>query len=212
MISYERRCIFVHIPKTGGTSIENAIWGSDRSVRSPEQLWMGAVRPGFNKYQSGGLQHLLAWQIRLEVGAEVFHDCFKFAFVRNPWSKAVSQFRYVRTRKDLLEFMGMTRRTSFGRYLKLIERTEHVQSFEQCRFVLDDDGTELVDFIGRFERLEHDFRIVADRIGLPNATLPHDMRSDDDRPWRSYYDRRTRARVARIYARDIERFGYDFED
>ena len=87
MISHDRRCIFIHIPKTGGTSIEDAIWPKPRRE---EDLWMGFVAPGRNKYQPGGLQHLLARQVRLEVGADVFARYFKFAIIRNErWNLAI---------------------------------------------------------------------------------------------------------------------------
>ena len=53
---------------------------------------MGFVTRFENKYQTGGLQHLLAWQVREEVGCEVFNDYCKFVFVRNPWGRIASQF------------------------------------------------------------------------------------------------------------------------
>lgn len=210
MICYQKECIFVHIPKTGGTSIENAIWGPDWSARTTEQLWMGAVRPGFNKYQSGGLQHLLATQVRQEVGAQVFDKFFKFSFVRNPWDKVVSQFCYVKTRKDLLRYMGMSRWTSFSRYLDLIQKTQHVQSYEQWRFLESPGGKRMVDFVGRFENLQGDFAQVAERLGLKSSVLPHAMKSKSRRPYESYYNAKTRDAVARIYQKDIEMFGYTF--
>ena len=109
MICRDRKIIFIHIPKTGGTSIEDVIWGPDRKRRTAEQLWMGIVAPGRNKYQTGGLQHLLATQVRKEVGVDLFNRCFKFAMVRNPWDKAVSQFVYMKTRRDLRRHIGINR-------------------------------------------------------------------------------------------------------
>ena len=212
MICFQRKCIFVHVPKTGGTSIENAIWGPDWRQRTTQQLWMGNVRPGFNKYQSGGLQHLLATQIRQEVGARIFAACFRFSFVRNPWDKVVSQFHYLKTRPMLLKHMGLTRFSTFQKYLNVLARdhARHVQSFEQWRFVLDEDGECLVDFVGKFENIAGDFREVAATIGLPADKLPHDMKSARRRHYRQYYNRRRRQQVADIYSRDIQHFEYEF--
>ena len=51
MISYKHNCIFVHIPRTGGTSIENIIWPSKKD-RVEDNLSMGFVQPFYNKYQT----------------------------------------------------------------------------------------------------------------------------------------------------------------
>lgn len=210
MISHDHRCIFVHIPKTGGSSVEDAIWGPDRSTRTTDDLWMGAVAPHRNKYQTGGLQHLLATQIRTEVGGDVFDSYYRFAFVRNPWDKAVSQFVYLKTRPDLLRYMGLRRWVGFEKYLEAIPNQPHVQAYEQWRFLLDDDGELLVDFVGRFERLSDDFAVVRDQLGI-EADLPHAMRSAKRKPTSAYYTPRTVDMVAELYARDIEMFDYRFE-
>lgn len=74
MIHYEKKCILVHIPRSGGTSIENAIWPPYRE-RTEKHLWMGFNKDTcYNKYQSGGLQHLFAKHIKEEVGNSIYQD------------------------------------------------------------------------------------------------------------------------------------------
>jgi hypothetical protein len=170
---------------------------------------MGFVSAGGNKYQTGGLQHLLARQIRQEVGNEIFGDYFKFAVVRNPWDRAVSQFCYTRIRTDLHELIEMTTETSFGEYLTRIEGHEHVQWKPQLEFLHDADGSMLVDFVGRFERLERDAGSIFRRLGIEAGTLPH-TNASDRRPYREYFDTSSRRRIERLYGEDIEAFGYEF--
>ena len=113
----------------------------------------------------------------------------------------------------LLKHMGLSRWSSFGRYLKVIsqDHEKHVQSFEQCKFIFDDQGNRLVDYVGRFETLAQDFRVVADKIGLPNLKLPHDMKSARRQHYSKYYNAKRADVISKVYARDIETFGYEFQ-
>jgi len=213
MICHTKKCIFVHIPKTAGSSIEDAIWGDDLSIRTVEHLWMGAVRPGYNKYQSGGLQHLLAPQIRQEVGNDIFSSYYKFSFVRNPWAKVVSQFYYLKTRPDLLQMMGLHRWSPFRSYLKALEKSHemHVQSMEQHQFIYTQEEGCIVDFVGRFENLHNDFRIVSNRLGMGDVSLPHARKSKRTKPYQTFYTARQRQLIETIYQRDIQLFDYSFD-
>jgi Sulfotransferase family len=206
MISDERRCIFVHIPRCAGTSIENVVWPGRRSE---EDLWMGFVDTYRNKYQTGGLQHLHALQIRQEVGGDRFTSYFKFAVVRNPFDRTVSQFSYMRRRPDLRAFIGMREDASFGEYVGLIRRRQHVQWEPQCSFLYDVDGTLLVDHLARFESLKLDVAPVFERLGMSSVELPHDNASDRT-AYRDYYTPDLRSQVEDIYSEDLERLGYKF--
>ena len=206
MISDEHRCIFVHIPKCGGSSIEAALWPWPRRE---SQLWMGFVDEFHNKYQTGGLQHLQAGQIRTEVGDHRFGSYFKFTFVRNPFDRTVSQFAYMRKRPDLRSFIGMQDDDDFGRYLELIQQRSHVQWEPQSRFVTASDGSLLVDFVGRFEDLSGDARKVFERVGVGVRKLPHHERGERG-PYRSYYGAAERKVVESLYAEDLAIFGYAF--
>src|SRR3989337_2290464 len=104
MISHRHHCIFVHIPRCGGTSLEDVIWPEPRDEAS---LWMGFPSKYKNKYQTGGLQHFFATHICREVGDDMFKSYFKFSVIRNPWDRTVSQFSYMSQRLDLREYIGM---------------------------------------------------------------------------------------------------------
>ena len=208
MISHRHRCIFVHIPKTGGTSIENLIWPGPRTTAD---LWMGFIDRYHNKYQTGGLQHLLATQIRAEVGTEVFAEFYKFSIVRNPWDKAVSQYSSMDGREDLRDFIGMKKGDSIKRYLDLIGRKKHVQWEPQVSFLRDSNGDLLVDFVGRYEAFSPSVFHVLSAIGVRSDTVPHENASRRG-PYPGYYDSESREMVADLYAADIEAFGYSFGD
>lgn len=206
MISHRHQCIFVHIPKCGGSSVEEILWPEPRHVHD---LWMGFLDRYHNKYQTGGLQHLLARQIRQEVGPHVFDAYFKFAFVRDPFDKAVSQYHYMRGRDDLREFIGMRQDDSFKTYLRLTRQRVHVQWEEQWKFVLDERGRPMMDFVGRFESFEADVRRVLDRLSVAAPTIPHTNRTERGR-YEDYYDDEAAAIVASMYHRDLDLFGYAF--
>jgi hypothetical protein len=206
VISRKRKCIFVHIPKCAGNSIQKVIWpGKWRE----EDLWGGFVDAYHNKYQTGGLQHLCAWQIRDEVGRRRFDSYFKFTIVRNPFDRLVSQFAYMRRRPDLREFVAMDEDASFAEYVELIQRKRHVQWESQTSFVYDDDGAMLVDFLGRFETLDPDMGQVFAHLGMDGQTVPRGNASARG-PYRDYYTPEIRAQVEDMYGADLERFGYEF--
>ncbi len=207
VISHRHRCIFVHIPRTGGTTIEDLVWPGPRSSRTTADLWMGFVDDHHNKYQTGGLQHLSAVHIRSEVGAAVFSRYYKFTLVRNPWDKAVSQFAYMDAREDLRRFLGMKKGDGFKSYLALISKKKHVQWEPQVEFVRDSDGAVLVDYIGRYEAFSESVSRTLNAIGLRADRIPHANRTDRA-AYQTYYDDESREMIAALYADDIEAFGY----
>ncbi|MEM6395433.1 MAG: sulfotransferase family 2 domain-containing protein [Bacteroidota bacterium] len=210
MISHRHKCIFIHIPKTGGASVEHVIW-PNKSDRTVENLWMGFVNKYENKYQTGGLQHLTANHIKMEVGEEIFKSYFKFSIVRNPWEKVISQYVYMKSkRKDLRKYLGMSRYTSLKKYLHLIQKKKHVQWMSQSDFLLDSNGYILADKIIRFENLNPESISIFNQLNIPNHQLPH-INKSERRHYTSYYNDLTKEMVADIYKKDIDLFKYTFE-
>ncbi len=195
VISGQLHCIFVHVQKTGGSSIEAALRRYDTNI--PEKP--------FN-----ARRHLGARDIRQLVPPDAWSASLKFAFVRNPWDRLVSWY-YMCVQAPMPN--------AFGRYVK-----EHAKSFDdfvmrphgmmerttvpQMDYIADTGGRVIVDFVGRYETLHADFAEVGRKLGI-DGSLPHANRSAH-RPYRQYYDDTTRALVAERFARDIEVFGYTF--
>ncbi len=78
----------------------------------------------------------------------------------------------------------------------------------QSNWVYDMDDRQLVDFIGRYETLEDDFRRVTGHLGI-DVELPHLNRTVHD-DYRVYYSEEGRQRVAELWAVDVKNFGYTF--
>jgi hypothetical protein len=207
LISHERRFIFVHVWKTGGTSVRQAL---APYCRPPARgAWARLWRPPAAADGAGGLglsPHASAGEIRQALGPAAFAGYFTFAFVRNPWDWEVSWYHYVLGRPGHAQHALVRSLGGFARYLEWRAARPAVL---QKDFVADPAGRLLVDFVGRFESLRADFRHACARIGVA-AELPHANRSRRG-DYRSYYDRRARELVGEVYREDVDFFGYRFE-
>ena len=216
-VSHELRCLFVHVPRTGGTSIEAALgMAGDVDVEDEDRLF-GRIRS--EKYRQLGFgsdffQHLTLREIRSLESATRSRDYFSFAVVRNPWERAVSVYaRLVAGEAGVLaQQLGVADPSSlsFRGFLDLAADCPHPHLKPQLDFLVDDAGVVAVDLVCRFEQLDVCFDEVRRRLNRLDLALPHVNRSVH-RHYSSYYDRATRDQVAKIYARDIEAFGYSFE-
>lgn len=178
--------VFIHINKTGGTSVAHAL-------RIP-------------------FEHRTALEKRAELGPKRWSRRFKFAFVRNPWDKVVSHYSY-RTRTNQMQ-MG-AQPVDFNDWVRLSYGEQRPTYYDkprmfmpQLRWLCDAHGELLVDFVGRFEQIEHDFHAICQCLGR-TASLPH-LKPSPREDYRSYYAPDTLAIVAEWFADDIERFGYRF--
>lgn len=234
MVCHHHKCIFVHIPKNAGQSTEHVfldLLGLDWETRAPLLLRYND-RPEIGPPR---LAHLKADEyVRYRyLSQDMFDAYFKFTFVRNPWSRMVSIYRY----------LGFARKCDFktflmGEFRSRVFKEKHWFVGPQSDFVYARNGEPLVDFIGRFEDLQGGFDHVCTQIGLPPIRLPHVNESKGHPPapgsspkqaarrflsrftrktipsfarYQDYYDKDTIRVVEDLYERDIALFGYAFE-
>lgn len=201
--------IFVHIPKCAGTSIEKSLIPlvsphrdfCDFSSEERSKFWL----PG-----KLGLQHskLRGYERQFKLD-----DYFKFAFVRNPWDRAVSQIGWLRAKTGGAVFSGGTFKENLKIYCAT-KKNVNGQDLGACQldYLLDRSGKVGVDFVGRFESLESDFGNAAVRLGLSFIPkLPHIFSSQRQQHYSEFYDAESAGWIDRRFAKDIEFFGYHFE-
>lgn len=206
LVSYRKKFLFVHIFKTAGTSITDSFARfCYRPGSSRPSNWIAFFSTDWKKIHRAPIKkHATALQIRAALDCEIFDSYFKFSFVRNPWDWQVSLYHYI---LEHPENRGHAETKEMGSFRNFVFSREKL-SFTQTSCLVDENGSLLVDFVGKFENLDEDFRSICQKVCI-SARLPHINKSKRT-DYRDYYDAETREVTARLYAEDIERFGYTF--
>lgn len=208
VINDKRRFIFIHVPKSAGTSMMQAL------VRLPgnNRRWCAASNHEPIK------DFLANWPRRrslldriLQRSPAGYATC---AFVRNPWDRLASLYRYLIEKKQRKP--GVSDLRSFADFLDQAARgvawINGLHSFRnQVDFFQDEQGRIAIDFVGHYEHLAEDVGLLSDRLGIP-IRLPHVNRSSNaGRDYRHDYTDRLVEFVQDRFKRDIVQFGYEFD-
>jgi len=180
--------VFIHITKTGGTSITEVV---------------GRV---FRK-------HLTVKEVIKYIGRKKWDNAYTFTVVRNPWAKVVSQYKFrTKTNKSKMKEKPITFKNWVIKVFK-----ENDEYYYNCRplifapqvdWLKNNEGIIDIDKILQFENLSEEFSEVAEHIGI-DSDLPH-LNSTKKSKYQDYYDEETKKIVANWFWEDIETFDYKF--
>jgi len=216
LLSVKHRFLFVHIAKTGGTSVRTSL--QPLRWRDP-WYWPMFLCSRFSHLSGHRIATKLPRHAKIVAAKELlpkdfFDSLFKFAFVRNPWDLQVSSFYHIRRERP--QYLGG--HTEFADFLRWKLDPERPYQYHlntaielQTDYLIDLHGTLVVDFIGRYEHLEDDFAEACRHIGFVPPSLTHKRKATDRRrDYRGYYSDATAELVARHFRRDIELLDYTF--
>jgi hypothetical protein len=217
VLSHRFRFLYVHIAKTGGTSVRASL----RRLQMRDPMFvLQAICSRLDHWSGHRIAAKLPRHAKIIAALEMlprdyFDSLFKFAFVRNPWDLQVSSYHHLKRERPQL-LAGQEDFASFLRWKLNLERPwqYHLDTSItlQTDYLVDLQGRTLVDFIGRYESLPDDWAAICKRIGVSGRELPHKRKATDrTRDYRSYYTDETAELVARHFARDIEMLGYRFD-
>ncbi|MFM9976646.1 MAG: sulfotransferase family 2 domain-containing protein [Sphingomonadaceae bacterium] len=191
------QAIFVHIPKTAGTSVLAALGAPPVfDTHAPARAYARAY-------------------------PEFYARAYKFAFVRNPWDRFASSFHFMKHGTDWpmqqewaarhigdLDFAAFTHRlrNPLFRATVLSERF----FWPQTIWLGGLGSAAGVDALFRFEAVDAATRELCDRFGIPApATVPH-LRKVEKGDFRDLYDGPMIDIVGRLYRHDVTALGYAF--
>lgn len=210
LISDSLSMVFVHVPKTGGDSLDKLLRAQVDDVRKQD-----------------GTRH--APYRRILANEPALSGYYSFGMVRNPWARMVSWYSMIdkwnhaygpASGKPQVKRGGMKDGNAMWRKVATYEDfrefvlrgTEEIPRIAtpQLDYLVAPGRT--VDHVGRTETLREDVLTIQRRLGLPEVEAPHHNKSGATRHWREFYDDTTRARIADVYAKDCSEWGYRFTD
>lgn len=231
IVSTSRKFIFVHIPKTAGTSVSAVLARIidpvtdvhfSRKNWRPDNLHKAGLNPEIKLSK-----HATTKQIVRAMGKKAFDGYFSFAICRNPYARALSSYGFIRQKATNIA-TGLTRN---GKPLPPLPPNQpDISMFLDISF--DDlcislpkiqrklglfkpqvhwlPKPDCVNMVGRLETFQADMKTILDSIGVEGAEtirMPHKNRHNQPDAWRNMSYESARA-IRAFYAADFDRFGY----
>jgi hypothetical protein len=192
-VYHEKRCIQIHIPKCAGSSLARSVFGNNKGGHHASALWYKANFP------------------------DEFMNYYMFSMVRNPWDRLVSAWNYVQQDDipannkrwgNLMREFG-----DFNTFVKEWLTEENSYRFHhftsQSAYLCDDMGVISLDYVGRVETIEADFKKICTDMNIKNELKSLNVRRAND--YREYYTDETAEIVKSVYRQDVKLLGYTFD-
>lgn len=202
-----RKILYIHVPKTGGLTIESILinlYGFKKFTYESKSEYEFLSDP---RGKLGIFRYILKYSN--EAKLYDLKSFFKFAFVRDPYSRGVSAVRYLHKASKMknIEFPSdlesFYQRTKFDNYYYIHFNTT------QYRNLLDDEGEFTFDFIGRFENFEDDLNLILfDILKFPLKNIKRVHINKSDKSLLNIDELQIKTLVEIINNEDFDRFGY----
>lgn len=214
ILNHEHRFLFIHVPKAAGTTITRAL----SPLTTFRDLEIGGTKYGEAMQDLFASRfdlrkHSTAAAIRAKCPGHVWRRFFVFAFVRNPYPRAYSIYRFLQRWTD-----GPHHAVVSGQSFEDFLASDAVLgggieiARPQAHWLTKGETTHPgIDFIGRVENFAEDFGFVHSvihRKPVPWTGARHDNASTQKGEWGRQMTPRARGLIEDLYAQDFEMFGY----
>lgn len=149
-------------------------------------------------------RHKLAKWLRKEL--DNWDDLWTFSIVRNPWDQAVSWWS-IKTQKKTFDMPFRDWVINNDNPWPHWER-RGLDPINQWNYISEDSKI-IVSYVGRFENLENEWKLISGKMGFSGSTLPIKAPSKH-RDYRNYYDNETVEIIRGRNSEFLANFSYEF--
>lgn len=211
-----KKLIFVHIPRTGGTTVEYICGIHGRVV--------GGGKPQNNVWWGGNTQHYTVSQMIKKLGKEKYKTYTSFSITRNPYDRLVSIWK----RFHKIKRLNLNFEQFVDKYMKSGAGDIGTHLKHQYKY-LTFEGKLCVDKLFKLENYSEVTDFLKEKGYTQDSVKQKDGRKfelyhengdprkfngvlRDKESFMDYYNRSTLEKVNKHYAKDFELLGYDIID
>ena len=180
IISHGRRYIFVHIPKTGGTSLALAL--EARAMK--DDIMLGDTPKALKRRKrvkgveaSGRLwKHSRLADIHGLVDQTDIEAYFTFTLVRNPWDRMVSYYHWLLEQSFDHASVKLAQTHDFSGFLNHPHTGQIMTAAPYGSYMRDQNGAEQCSAFIRLEHLAEDLAPLESHLGFSLKDIPVNIR------------------------------------
>tara|TARA_Y100000389_G_C17414290_1_gene492767 strand:- start:757 stop:1491 length:735 start_codon:yes stop_codon:yes gene_type:complete len=210
--------IFIHIPKTGGSSIRSSLSKNYDLIYNANKE--NLIKLGYSNFENfenykfsiHNFKDHLPYQLIKKNKLE--KNKYVFTFIRNPFSRVVSMYFECMANKFHIDGLNTKKNISFEDFVEIINKKPYWFALPMVDYIgiknIDD-----IDFIGRFENFENDILKLKKKVKISikhhnfNNHIKSKLKFGDYRKF--YSNNKIIDKVNQIYDKDLRKFKYDYE-
>jgi len=178
---YTDKWAFIHIPKTSGTNLK---YNCRMQLKNIQEPYRYALDLNFKI----GTQHYPLYMWESEINTNKF-----ITIVRNPYSRAVSQWLYTSSK------------LSFKDYWKDVDNNNWTINTSQNEFIKSNKNNKV-----KFFKLETELKDLEDFIKVKLTSTK--VNSQPTYNYKDYYDDYAKSLISNLFEEDFKKFNYDIRE
>nr|WP_272507970.1 sulfotransferase family 2 domain-containing protein [Salinibacter ruber] len=187
-VSHEHEAIFIHIPKTAGTSVKNLV----------------GLTPGMTMHtKPTNMVHKKTWK-----------QYTSFTIVRNPLDRFFSNYFFHTSPKyegGLTSICPGLKEMGVREYFYRLKEVDSNHIDPQHEFITHKYSSKILDHILKLDNIKNDIKKICNIFGIKNCTMPR-KNSSGKYKHKVQIEEETLEDIINYYQKDFDLFGYRIKD